>query len=134
MQRLELANKANGQPDSQKDEMYQTEIKNRDERINQLKFEIESIIQQKNKEIDALSQKMLSVMDEKDHQIKVKDSTITSKLTTAHLAIKRSWCWRQKRRQCTNRHFGRGKEVRREPAKICQISQRIRAYYGFSTL
>ena len=51
--------------------MYQTEIKNRDERINQLKYEIESVIQQKNKEIDALSQKMLSVMDEKDHQIKV---------------------------------------------------------------
>ena len=119
MQRLELANKANGQPDSQKDEMYQTEIKNRDERINQLKFEIESIIQQKNKEIDALSQKMLSVMDEKDHQIK--------RLNALGAGAK-------KRRQCTNRHFGRGKEVRREPAKIFQISQRIRAYYGLSTL
>ena len=66
-----MTQKAGSQSSDKKDEMYQTEIKNRDERINQLKYEIESVIQQKNKEIDALSQKMLSVMDEKDHQIKV---------------------------------------------------------------
>ena len=71
MERLQLTQKAGGQSSDKKEEMYQTEIKNRDERINQLKYEIESVIQQKNKEIDALSQKMLSVMDEKDHQIKV---------------------------------------------------------------
>lgn len=70
MERLQLTQKAGGQSSDKKEEMYQTEIKNRDERINQLKYEIESVIQQKNKEIDALSQKMLSVMDEKDHQIK----------------------------------------------------------------
>ena len=118
MQRLELANKSNGQSDSQKDEMYQTEIKNRDERINQLKFEIESIIQQKNKEIDALSQKMLSVMDEKDHQIKVTTSFIFLNLTISNLAIKRSWDRRQKGRQCTHGHFCRGQKVRWELATV----------------
>ena len=71
MNRLQLAQKSAGLGGDEKEELYQLEIKNRDERINQLKYEIESVIQQKNKEIDALSQKMLSVMDEKDHQIKV---------------------------------------------------------------
>ena len=71
MKRLQLSQQTAGLGADQKEQLYQTEIKNRDERINQLKYEIESVIQQKNKEIDALSQKMLSVMDEKDHQIKV---------------------------------------------------------------
>ena len=80
MNRLQLAQKSAGLGGDEKEELYQLEIKNRDERINQLKYEIESVIQQKNKEIDALSQKMLSVMDEKDHQIKVTfdDNTLRS--------------------------------------------------------
>ena len=46
----------------------------RDERINQLKYELDNTIQLKNKELDALNQKMLLVMDEKDFQIKVRIS------------------------------------------------------------
>ena len=71
MERLRINEQARGLSDDGKNEVFQTEIKNRDERINQLKYELENVIQLKNKEIDALSQKMLSVMDEKDHQIKV---------------------------------------------------------------
>ena len=76
--RLQLSHQTAGMGADQKEQLYQTEIKNRDERINQLKYEIESVIQQKNKEIDALSQKMMVVMDEKVHQIKVKLMTVIS--------------------------------------------------------
>ena len=39
-------------------------------------LKVENVLQQKNKELDALNQKMLSVMDEKDYQIRVSSRTL----------------------------------------------------------
>lgn len=53
-------------------EQYKQALKQRDDRINNLKTELENVTQKMNKELTALNQKMEFIMDEKDHQIKVK--------------------------------------------------------------
>ena len=50
---------------------YQAELKNRDDKINQLKKEIDHLKEDRNDEMIRLNKKMELVMDEKDHQIKV---------------------------------------------------------------
>lgn len=70
IQRMRLTNDTENLGDDDKLNKYRKEVAQRDERINQLKNELENVIQQKNKELDALNQKMLSVMDEKDYQIR----------------------------------------------------------------
>ena len=76
MNRWKLGETTKNMDESEKIEKYKQELKQRDARINQLKNEVENVLQQKNKELDALNQKMLSVMDEKDYQIRV-NITIT---------------------------------------------------------
>jgi len=51
-------------------EQYKQALKQRDDRINNLKTELENVTQKMNKELTALNQKMEFIMDEKDHQIK----------------------------------------------------------------
>ena len=50
---------------------YKLAVKQRDERIADLKSSIENVIQKKNAELAAMDQKMQFIMDEKDKKIKV---------------------------------------------------------------
>ena len=52
-------------------EQYKQALKQRDDRINNLKTELENVTRLKNQELANLTQKMEFIMDEKDHQIKV---------------------------------------------------------------
>ena len=51
---------------------YKLAVKQRDERIADLKASIENVIQKKNAELAAMDQKMQFIMDEKDKKIKTK--------------------------------------------------------------
>ena len=55
--------------DSKKE--YIRALEQRDQRIDQLKTELENVTRLKNQELANLTQKMEFIMDEKDHQIKV---------------------------------------------------------------
>ena len=61
---------ANMGPDERLAE-YKAALKQRDERIADLKAMIENIAQKKDKELAAINQKMQFIMDEKDKKIKV---------------------------------------------------------------
>lgn len=50
---------------------YKQAVKQRDERIQDLKAEVENVKQKMSKELAAVNQKMAFIMDDKDHQIKV---------------------------------------------------------------
>lgn len=51
---------------------YIAALKQRDDRIADLKAKIENIAQKKDKELAAINQKMQFIMDEKDKKIKVR--------------------------------------------------------------
>ena len=61
-------------------EQYKQALKQRDDRINNLKTELENVTQKMNKELTALNQKMEFIMDEKDHQIKVIQNSLVNAL------------------------------------------------------
>lgn len=63
---------------------YKQAVKQRDDRIQDLKAEIENVKQKMSKELVAVNQKMAYIMDDKDHQIKV----YLSLLTTQDLNLK----------------------------------------------
>ena len=60
------------QSDEEKVKKYKHAVQIRDQRITELKTELENIKSRMTKELAAANQKMAFIMDEKDHQIKVK--------------------------------------------------------------
>ena len=59
---------------------YVCALEQRDQRIDNLRTELENVTRLKNQELANLTQKMEFIMDEKDHQIKVRNK-ISQKLT-----------------------------------------------------
>ena len=78
--------------DSKKE--YIRALEQRDQRIDQLKTELENVTRLKNQELANLTQKMEFIMDEKDHQIKVsngnqlKNPDIAGAIFTLSLSIR----------------------------------------------
>jgi len=70
VERMKLAEGTSDMSGDARLEQYKQALKQRDDRINNLKTELENVTQKMNKELTALNQKMEFIMDEKDHQIK----------------------------------------------------------------
>lgn len=70
VERMKLAEGTTDMSGDARLEQYKQALKQRDDRINNLKTELENVTQKMNKELTALNQKMEFIMDEKDHQIK----------------------------------------------------------------
>ena len=91
---------------------YKLAVKQRDERIADLKASIENVVQKKNAELAAMDQKMQFIMDEKDKKIKVKYSSEIFNQVTTSLATSCPWRWGgQKRRRCSTGHCCRGQST-----------------------
>jgi len=71
LERLDLGNQTSAlQSDEEKVKKYKHAVQIRDQRITELKTELENIKSRMTKELAAANQKMAFIMDEKDHQIK----------------------------------------------------------------
>ena len=68
---MKLSDQTSGMGSDERLQKYKQAVKARDERIADLKAEIENVKQKMSKELAAVNQKMAFIMDEKDHQIKV---------------------------------------------------------------
>ena len=68
---MKLSDQTSGMGSDERLQKYKQAVKARDERIADLKAEIENVKQKMSKELAAVNQKMEFIMDEKDHQIKV---------------------------------------------------------------
>ena len=87
--------------DSKKE--YIRALEQRDQRIDQLKTELENVTRLKNQELANLTQKMEFIMDEKDHQIKV--SLINRQPDGLTVTVRDDYTSHDTRWQCTAKTF-----------------------------
>merc|ERR1711892_1113769 len=70
LDRMKLTDQTASMGSDERLQKYKQAVKQRDERIQDLKAEVENVKQKMSKELAAVNQKMAFIMDDKDHQIK----------------------------------------------------------------